>query len=320
MWKFEPILKTTIWGGDRIAVFKKISNTDTNIGESWELSGVEGSESIVSAGPDTGLTLTGLIDKYKSQLLGERNYTRFGHRFPLLIKFIDAREDLSVQVHPDDEMAARLGHSCGKSEMWYVLQAPEGARLANGFKTPVDPKDYDRLIETGEIEQVLNFNAISPGDVYFIPAGRVHAIGKGAFVAEIQQTSDDTFRLYDYHRKGPDGKERELHTELAREAIDFNDCSGKATSYTVHENIPVNVVTSTFFTTNVLALDHEMMRDYSEADTFVAIVATGGSAELVCGTQTTTIRQGETVLVSADSNSLILRPLEKFTALETYIK
>lgn len=320
IWKFNPILKKTIWGGGRIAAYKGIEIDSEEIGESWELSGVKGSESVVTEGPDKGLTLTGLIDRYKSSLLGERNYTRFGHSFPLLIKFIDARDDLSVQVHPDDTMARRLGHSCGKTEMWYVLDANKGARLANGFKSPVNPDDYERLVSSGEIEEVLNFNTIEKGDVYFIPAGRVHAIGKGAFVAEIQQTSDDTFRLYDYHRKGADGKERELHTELAKEAIDFNDCGGKREEYTLLENIPVNVVRSPFFTTNILVLGHEMMRDYSEADTFVAIVATEGVATLVCGNQEITLRQGETALVSADSNSLILRPYGEFAALETYIK
>ena len=320
IWKFNPILKKTIWGGDRIAEYKGIETDLSEIGESWELSGVPGSESVVAEGPDIGMTLTGLIDRYKSSLLGERNYTRFGHNFPLLIKFIDARDDLSVQVHPDDDMARRLGHPCGKTEMWYVLDSNNGARLANGFKTPVDPADYERLVSSGDIENTLNFNTIEKGDVYFIPAGRVHAIGKGAFVAEIQQTSDDTFRLYDYRRKGPDGKERELHTELAKEAIDFNDCGGRREEYTLLENIPVNVVRTPFFTTNILVLEHEMMRDYSEADTFVALVATSGAATLVCGSQEMEIKQGETALISADSISLILRPRGEFSALETYIK
>ena len=320
MWKFNPILKTTIWGGTRIADYKDIVTDQENIGESWELSGVPGSESVVANGPDAGMTLPQLIDKYKSDLMGERNYTKFGDKFPLLIKFIDARDDLSVQVHPDDAMARRQGHSCGKTEMWYVLDAPAGATLANGFKAPVDPADYERLVETGEIEKVLNFNKIKKGDVYFIPAGRVHAIGKGAFVAEIQQTSDDTYRLYDYHRKGADGKERELHTELAKEATNFNDCSGEAVKYEAKENIPVNVVTSPFFTTNVLELDHEIMRDYSENDTFVVIIVTHGEATLVCGDATMDVCQGETVLIGADASGLILRPHGKFTALETYIK
>lgn len=320
MWKFNPILKTTIWGGSRIAGFKHIDTDLVNVGESWELSGIKGNESVVADGPDKGQTLTQLIERYGSALMGERNYKRFGDTFPLLIKFIDAREDLSVQVHPDDEMAQRLGHSNGKTEMWYVLEAPAGARLANGFREPVDPADYERLVETGDIEKVLNFNHIKKGEVYYIPAGRVHAIGSGALVAEIQQTSDDTYRLYDYHRKGADGKERELHTELAKEAINFEDCAGAPVKYTRREDIPVNVVTSPFFTTNILELDHEMIRDYSEADTFVAIIVTHGKAVLECAGQTLTAEQGETVLIGADANSLVITPQGKFNALETCIK
>ncbi len=320
IWKFLPILKSTIWGGSRIADYKNIKTESETIGESWELSGVKGSESVVDDGPDKGLTITQLIDRYQSSLIGERNFTRFGNKFPLLIKFIDAKADLSVQVHPDDAMARRMGHECGKTEMWYVIDAEKGARLANGFKSPVDPSDYERLVESGDIEKVLNFNTIHKGDVFFIPAGRVHAIGKGALVAEIQQTSDDTFRLYDYHRKGPDGKERELHTELAKEAIDFNDCGGARVEYTHLENIPVTVVRSPYFTTNVLELDDEMMRDYSEADTFVAIVGIKGSAIIVCGPQQVRMKEGETVLVSADAVSVTIKPEGSFTALETYIK
>ena len=319
MWKFDPILKTTIWGGSRIADYKDILTDQENIGESWELSGVPGSESVVVSGPDAGLTLSALISKYQGKLMGERNYIKFGDKFPLLIKFIDAREDLSVQVHPDDEMARRLGHTCGKTEMWYVLDAPSGAVLGNGFKEPVNPEDYERLVESGDIEKVLNFNKIKKGDVYYIPAGRVHCICKGAFVAEIQQTSDDTFRIYDYHRKGADGKERELHTELAKDAIKFDDCSGKAVTYKATENIPVNVVTSPFFTTNVLELDHEIMRDYRENDTFVVLIVTAGEATLVSGNQQMDVCQGETVLISADTPGVTIRPHGQLTALETYV-
>lgn len=320
MWKFEPILKETIWGGKRIASFKRIKTDKTDIGESWELSGVPGNESVVADGPDKGKTLPQLIEEYGASLLGERNYSKFNGTFPLLVKFIDARDDLSVQVHPDDAMAQRHGHKYGKTEMWYVLEASPGARLANGFNREVEPSDYARLVETGDILDVLNFNKIRPGEVFFIPAGRVHAIGKGAFVAEIQQTSDDTYRIYDYHRKGADGKERELHTELAAEAINFKDVGGSPVSYTLRPDIPVNVVTSPFFTANVLDIDHDMMRDYSEWDTFVIIVATKGKATLTCGNSSMEIEQGETILIPANANSLSIEPHGHFQALETYIK
>lgn len=327
MWKFEPILKTTIWGGDRIAPFKGIASDQECVGESWELSGVEGNESVVADGPEAGMKLPELLDKFGAAILGERNYKKFGNRFPLLIKFIDARQDLSVQVHPDDEMANMLGQANGKTEMWYVIDAESGARLANGFKEAVNPDDYAQLVESGEIENVLNFCNIRPGDVYFIPAGRVHAIGAGAFVAEIQQTSDATYRIYDYHRKDADGNERQLHTELAKEAINFNDTEGEAVKYQEFPNIPVNVIRCPYFTTNLMDLDSEVMRDYAELDSFVALIVTGGSGVLHCGADAVSnvptvmkVRKGDTVLVSASAQGLEITPDSGgLKLIETYV-
>lgn len=327
MWKFEPILKTTIWGGDRIAPFKGIASDQECVGESWELSGVEGNESVVADGPEAGMKLPELLDKFGAAILGERNYKKFGNRFPLLIKFIDARQDLSVQVHPDDEMANMLGQANGKTEMWYVIDAESGARLANGFKEAVNPDDYAQLVESGEIENVLNFCNIRPGDVYFIPAGRVHAIGAGAFVAEIQQTSDATYRIYDYHRKDADGNERQLHTALAKEAINFNDTEGEAVKYQEFPNIPVNVARCPYFTTNLMDLDSEVMRDYAELDSFVALIVTGGSGVLHCGADAVSnvptvmkVRKGDTVLVSASAQGLEITPdAEGLKLIETYV-
>lgn len=327
MWKFEPILKATIWGGDRIAPFKGIASDQECVGESWELSGVEGNESVVADGPEAGMKLPDLLDKFGAAILGERNYKKFGNRFPLLIKFIDARQDLSVQVHPDDEMAHRLGQANGKTEMWYVIDAESGARLANGFKEAVNPDDYAQLVESGEIENVLNFCNIRPGDVYFIPAGRVHAIGAGAFVAEIQQTSDATYRIYDYHRKDADGNERQLHTALAKEAINFNDTEGEAVKYQEFPNIPVNVARCPYFTTNLMDLDSEVMRDYAELDSFVALIVTGGSGVLHCGADAVSnvptvmkVRKGDTVLVSASAQGLEITPDSGgLKLIETYV-
>ncbi len=319
MWTFNPIFKTTIWGGEKIAPFKGVTTDQHNIGESWELSGVAGSESIVASGPDAGLSLPQLISKYGAALLGEKNFSRFGNRFPLLIKFIDAREDLSVQVHPDDAMARKYGEQNGKTEMWYVLESDKGAVLANGFNREVDSGEYESLIESGEIEKVLNFNQIAPGDTYFIPARRVHAIGKGAFVAEIQQTSDATYRLYDYHRKDKEGKERELHTELAKEAVNFQDTDGKKVEYQPKMNFPVNLANTPFFTTNLMIADHEVLRDYREKDTFVVIIATEGAASLSCGGSTLDVAAGTTVLIPASALGVSIAPKGTFTFLETYI-
>lgn len=320
MWVFNPILKTVIWGGNKITTYKGLPAREEKIGESWEISGVEGSESVVATGPEAGMTLSQLITKYGARLLGERNYKKFGDNFPLLIKFIDADADLSVQVHPSDELARERGSKFGKTEMWYVVDAAEGARLANGFKRAVNPEEYEGLVESGEIMDVLNFNDIEPGEAYYIPAGRVHAIGKGSFILEIQETSDITYRLYDYKRKDKEGNERELHTKEAFDAINFNDTEGKAVDYTLRRDIPVNMVTSPFFTANVLQIDHEVIRDYSEWDTFVCIICTRGEATLTSDIDSLRLSQGMSVLIPASCKKLSIAPEGLFEAVETYIK
>lgn len=319
MWKFAPILKTTIWGGDRIIPFKGLSSSLSEVGESWEISGVTGSESVVEGGPDDGLALTGLIKRHGASLLGKRNYTKFGNSFPLLVKFIDPSTDLSVQVHPDDKLAIERGHANGKNEMWYVVSAEKGTRIANGFNREVNPAELDGLLEKEGIEHVLNYINVSPGDVYVVPAGRVHAIGAGAFVIEIQQTSDVTYRIYDYHRKDRDGNERELHIDLAKDAINYHDTEGQAVEYIPRRNIPVNVVRSPFFTTNILETDTEFIRDYTESDTFVILVAADGEADITCGNDTIRLRRGNTVLIPASAPGVTISPRRNIKLLETYI-
>lgn len=320
MWKFEPILKSTIWGGDKIARFKGIISEKCDIGESWEISGVENSESIVAEGPDKGLKLSELVEKYDGELMGEKNFIKFHGRFPLLIKFIDARDNLSVQVHPDDYTARRHKENNGKSEMWYVLNSEKKAKIAAGFHDPVKPEEYSHLVESGKIEEALKFIEIKKGEVYYIPAGRVHAIGKGAFVLEIQQTSDATYRIYDYNREDHEGNKRELHTDLAAECIDFTDTDVKAIDYKPHPDIPVNVLTTPYFTTNLLQIEDPLLRDYREWDTFVVIIATEGKATITCGDTTLEIRQGETILIPAMAKGVTIQPHGKFSAVETYIK
>lgn len=320
MWTFNPIFKTIIWGGEKIPPFKGMETDQHSIGESWELSGVKGSESVVTDGPDKGMTITELIRRDGDELLGKKNFQKYGDSFPLLIKFIDANADLSVQVHPTDELAQQRGSKFGKTEMWYVVGADKGARLANGFNRKVNPEEYEGLVETGEIMDVLNFNDIKPGDVFYIPAGRVHAIGKGAFVAEIQETSDITYRLYDYKRKDKDGNERQLHTKEAFEAINFDDTEGKPVDYVLHTGIPVNLVTSPFFTTNIYRIDHEIIRDFSEWDTFVVLICTKGEATVTAGEQTMRLRKGQTLLIPASCPSITITPEGTFEALESFIK
>mgnify|MGYP000215868896 CR=1 FL=1 len=242
MYKFKPILKSTIWGGEKIVPYKQIASDQKQVGESWELSGVKGNESVVAEGPEAGTTLPQLIARHGAALLGKANFERFGEEFPLLIKFIDAQQDLSIQVHPNDELAEQRHHSKGKTEMWYVVDTAEGAHLRSGFSKQVTPEEYAASVEDNTITDILADYAIRPGDVFFLPAGRVHSIGAGAFIAEIQQTSDITYRIYDFNRRDANGNTRELHTELAKEAIDYTVLPDYRTHYTPAQNCGVELV------------------------------------------------------------------------------
>ena len=250
--KFEPILKQTLWGGEKIIPFKHLNETLSNVGESWEVSAVEGSESVVANGPEKGMTLPEMVRRYTEELVGEANYARFGEKFPLLIKFIDAKLELSIQLHPDDALAKKRHNSFGKNEMWYVMSSDPGAKLISGFSQEITPKEYKERVHDGTFAEVLQDCAIQPGDVFYVPAGRVHGIGAGAFVAEIQQTSDITYRIYDYNRKDKNGKTRELHTAQAVDAINFADVQDDfRTAYDHVQNEPVEVVACPYFTTSV---------------------------------------------------------------------
>lgn len=320
--KFEPILKQTLWGGDKIIPFKHLNETLPNVGESWEVSAVEGSESVVANGTDKGYTLPEMVRKYKEELVGEANYARFGNKFPLLIKFIDARLDLSIQVHPGDELAKKRHNSFGKNEMWYVIAADKGAKLISGFAEEITPKEYKDRVHNGTFAEVLQTCAIEPGDVFYVPAGRVHGIGAGAFVAEIQQTSDITYRIFDYNRKDKDGKSRELHTSQAMDAINFSDVQDDfRTEYERVQNEPVEMVASPYFTTSVYDMTEEITCDYSELDSFVIFICVEGSCRLTDDNQNEiTLRAGETVLLPAAVQEVTIVPEgQRVKLLETYV-
>ena len=319
--KFEPILKQTLWGGDKIIPFKHLNETLPNVGESWEVSAVEGSESVVANGADKGYTLPEMVRKYKEELVGEANYARFGNKFPLLIKFIDAKLDLSIQVHPGDELAKKRHNSFGKNEMWYVI-ADKGAKLISGFAEEITPKEYKDRVHNGTFAEVLQTCAIEPGDVFYVPAGRVHGIGAGAFVAEIQQTSDITYRIFDYNRKDKDGKSRELHTSQAMDAINFSDVQDDfRTEYERVQNEPVEMVASPYFTTSVYDMTEEITCDYSELDSFVIFICVEGSCRLTDDNQNEiTLRAGETVLLPAAVQEVTIVPEgQRVKLLETYV-
>lgn len=317
---FKPILKKIIWGGSAISPFKGIVPVQEGIGESWELSDVEGNVSVVANGPMEGRSLDDLIHMYGDALVGKKVLGQFGTTFPLLIKFIDARDNLSIQVHPDDELAKKRHNSFGKTEMWYVIKAAPDATLYSGFSQQIDADEYVKRVQNNTIMEVLQCYDVKAGDVFFLPAGRVHAIGAGCFIAEIQQTSNITYRIYDYNRKDAAGNTRELHTELAKDAIDYTFLPDYRTPYKEEKDRPVELVSCTYFTTNLLELDKEVSRDFASLDSFVVYICMEGALRLKDNKgNTIEITQGQTVLVPADTDSVILTPSPTAKLMETYI-
>lgn len=318
---FKPILKSVIWGGSQICPFKGITPTEEGIGESWELSHVDDNFSVVAEGELANKSLDELIKEYGKELVGGKVMERFGSRFPLLIKFIDARDNLSIQVHPDDELAKVRHNSFGKTEMWYVIKADKGASLYSGFSQQIDKEEYVKRVENNTIMDVLKKYDVSEGDVFFLPAGRVHAIGAGCFIAEIQQTSNITYRIYDYNRKDKNGNTRELHTELAKDAIDYTLYPDYRTHYKAHTNATVNLADCKYFTTNLIELDTVMVRDFEELDSFVVYICMEGSATLRDSNgYEIRIHQGQTALIPANNKTVAIIPAPKAKFLEAYIK
>lgn len=317
--KFKPILKSIIWGGNDICKFKGIQQQD-GIGESWEISSVEGNVSVIANGELENKSLDQVIATYKEQLVGKKNYEVFSTTFPLLIKFIDARDNLSIQVHPNDKLAKERHNSFGKTEMWYVINAAPGAFLYSGFEKPMTPESYVKSIEDNTFVDSLAKHDVKKGDVFFLPAGRVHAIGAGTFIAEIQQTSNITYRIFDYNRVGADGKPRELHTELAKDAIDYKVYDNYVTKYTEKENTPVLLESCQYFTTNLLDVNQSITRDYAAIDSFVAYICMGGVGTITDDKgNELSLKQGETILIPADTQNVKIVPQGDILILETYV-
>ena len=319
--KFTPIYKDKIWGGNKIrSVLNKDFGNLPNCGESWELSGVEGNVSVVSNGYLADNSLSELIEIYMGDLVGDQIFETYGTDFPLLIKFIDANDDLSIQVHPDDEMAGERHHSFGKTEMWYVLQADKGSKLQSGFNQAVDQEKYLEKLNKVELTEILNFEEVTAGDVFFIPAGRVHAIGKGILLAEIQQTSDITYRIYDYDRRDDLGNLRELHTELALDAIDYTIYPDYKTQYQPKINDSVELVSCEYFTTNLLEMNQPVEKDYNKLDSFVIFMCIDGEASIETESGNESVVKGETILIPASIENVRINPKSKSVKmLEVYI-
>lgn len=317
--KFRPILKETIWGGNKISNLKHLNGfEDRRTGESWEISGLEGSESIVDGGEYDGLPLPRLTDILKEKLVGADNYGRFGNRFPLLVKFIDARQNLSVQVHPDDETARRQGMMNGKNEMWYLLESEPDATLRCGLKETLTPDETKRKVVYGTIcNSIAEYN-VKAGDCFYIPAGRVHSIGAGCLIAEIQQTSDTTYRLYDYNRRDSNGNLRQLHVRQAAECIDYTVREDYRRMYKRDRNVRVPLVECKCFKTSLYDINRTMQLDYSNLDSFVILMCVKGSGTITDEDGNIAMTQEyETVLVPATTTTLEIKG--NLQLLETYI-
>lgn len=316
--KFNALLKSTLWGGEKIVPFKHLSTEQDNVGESWEISGVPGNETVVANGAYAGKKLNDVVAILEEKLVGKDNYERFGNEFPLLIKFIDARQDLSIQVHPTDEIAKRQGKERGKTEMWYLLDSDKDATLLCGLKQQITPSQYAEMVANDTIVDAIARYNVKEGDCFFLPAGRIHAIGTGCFLAEIQQTSDVTYRIYDFKRKDKDGNYRELHTKQAAECIDYNVSKNYRTGYTPTKNQGVSLVQCPYFCTAVYDLNEPMTLDYSELDSFVILIGLKGEAKITDNEgNTVSFQAGESILVPATTKTLKVEGTIKF--LETYV-
>ena len=323
MFLFEEIYKRTIWGGNLIAKLKEKVLPTNDVGESWELSGLEGHETLVCEGPDKGKNLREISEKYGEALLGHHVFERFGTEFPLLVKFIDAHKNLSIQVHPDDKMAQRLYGRNGKTELWYVVDAKTDGRLLVGFDHDMTAEDYDESMANGQIAGKVRSHNVKSGDVFFLPPGRVHAACAGVLLAEIQQSSDITYRIYDYGRKDNDGKERELHTSLAKEALNFKSNDDYRTHYSFYENKSARLAECEYFATNLLIIDQPHQIFTSIHDSFNILICVDGEITVV---QTDGIHPGEsilkkghTVLVPASATSVRLIPTKTSKLLQVWV-
>lgn len=304
--KFYPILKEKIWGGTKLMTQLHKKSTSKNVGESWELSDVDHNISVVSNGKLKGKTLRELLETYKEELVGINNYNRFGNNFPLLIKFIDAKQNLSVQVHPNDALAKKHHNSFGKTEMWYIMQADQGSELIIGFNKAITPGQYLNYVAEKKIPSILNYERVKAGDAFFIEPGTVHTIGAGIVLAEIQQTSDITYRIYDWDRVDDKGNLRELHTDLAIEAINFNDKIKAKYQYSTFINSLNTIVKCEYFTTNFIHVVGEKELDYAESDSFVIFMCVQGKAIISIDEHSEKLNLGETILIPATANKVTI--------------
>lgn len=325
---FKPNMHKVVWGGKRLLPYKGLASSDETIGESWEVSAVESSPSIIANGPLEGRSLIEVVDEYGAELLGETVERQYDGKLPLLVKFIDAERDLSIQVHPNDEMAQRIHGKFGKTEMWYVIDAQPGAYLYAGFSRRISKEEYKRRIEDGTICEVLAKHDVHPGDVFYLPAGRVHAICGGILLAEVQQSSDVTYRIYDYNRPGMDGKPRELHTELAAEALDFEVETDYRTHYESTLERAVPVIDTPYFDVRIMDVSQVFHRNLIKYDSFIISMCMKGACKIrlrdtenvLEGYSEVEVKEGHSCLIPASMADYDIIPMTKnVKILETHI-
>jgi len=318
--KFETVLKEKVWGGSALGTrFNKATHGSQHIGESWELSAISDNQSVINNGFLAGNNIEELIEVYMGDITGDTIYEKFGNEFPLLIKFIEAQEDLSIQVHPGNDLAKKRHNAYGKTEMWYILESKKGSKIYTGFKEGVTREIYEEALRNGTIEEILNVESPEPGDTFYTPAGRVHAIGAGVVLVEIQQTSDITYRIFDWNRKGTGKEKRELHTDLALEAIDFSQAGNGKTRIEAEINKSEDLVDCEFFHTKILSFNKPISKEYYFNDSFVVYICTEGEFLLCWDNTSERVTKGETVLLPAMIKEVTLKPFGQATLLEIYI-
>lgn len=317
--KFQPLFKYRIWGGNKLkSELNKVYDGDS-IGESWEISDVENDETKVISGHLKGQTLKQLVSHYKADLLGEKVYNRFGENFPLLIKYLDTAKPLSIQVHPGDDLAKERHNTYGKNEMWYIMEADKKAEIIIGFEKNTDKKSYTKHLKNGTVTDIMHHEKVKKGDAFYIPSGRIHAVGKGILLAEIQQTSDVTYRVYDYDRVDiKTGEKRELHTELAEDVIDFTREESYKSDYKSEKNISNDLIHSPYFKSNILPVSGSLTKDYSNLDSFVIFMCVKGNSTITYKDTSYQLNYGETILIPANIDRI---KIEASTAqlLEVYL-
>ena len=318
--KFETVLKEKVWGGNAlVSRFNKKSTGSQQVGESWELSAVADNQSVISNGFLAGNNIEELIEVYMGDITGDAIFEKFGNEFPLLIKFIEAQQDLSIQVHPDDNLAKKRHKAYGKTEMWYVLESKNGSKIYTGFKEGVTKKMYEEALMNGKIEELMNIESAEVGDAFFTPAGRVHAIGAGIVLVEIQQTSDITYRIFDWNRKGSGKEKRELNTELALDAIDFNQTGENKIKVKPELNKSENLVNCEYFNTNIITFNKSIDKEYYSIDSFVVYICIEGEFLISWDGNSDRVTKGETVLLPAMIKEVILKPMNEARLLEVYV-